>query len=387
MKNLNGEDTVNKNVHRQRQLYCGQQEKIYTRVLYQRKEDLSTMAKHTRDELKQMQALPLNIKIKMTQQRIRDWYNYWGGNVYQSFSGGKDSTVMKHIVDSMGYDVPAVFVNTGLEYPEIQQFVRDIKDGKYDCFNDNVEIIRPKMRFDEVVKNIGYPVISKTISHIIAIAKRTPNGKIAKKYVFDENSKSKYSAYRYRMLVNAPFNVSDRCCDIMKKKPFHEYEKETGRKSYTATMADESMNRETNWLQNGCNAFETEHPQSKPLSFWTEQDILSYLKTYNVPYASVYGDIVTVNNQLTLFGDKNYELETTGCDRTGCIFCGFGCHLDKGKSRFERLKETHPRQYNYCLNGGEYDENGIWKPNKQGLGMKHVFDELNKLYGDDFIRY
>ena len=136
---------------------------------------------------------------------------------------------------------------------------------------------------------------------------------------------------------------------------------------------------------NGCNGFDMKSPISNPMSFWTEQDVLQYMKKYNLPIASVYGDIINVSGKLTF--DDTEQLETTGCTRTGCIFCGFGCHLEKGKSRFERLKETHPRQYDYCLNGGEYDENGIWKPNKQGLGMKHVFDELNKLYGDGFIKY
>jgi 3'-phosphoadenosine 5'-phosphosulfate sulfotransferase (PAPS reductase)/FAD synthetase len=122
--------------------------------------------KHEPHDLAQMQSLPLEAKIIMTQQRIRDWYDYWNGDVYVSFSGGKDSTVLKHIVDNMWgvYDVPAVFVNTGLEYPEIQKFVKDIKAGKFDCFNSNVEIIRPKMRFDEVLKKYGYPVVSKEIS-------------------------------------------------------------------------------------------------------------------------------------------------------------------------------------------------------------------------------
>ena len=99
-----------------------------------------------------MQSLPLKAKITMTKQRIRQWYEYWDGLVNVSFSGGKDSTVLKHIVDSMYDDVPALFVNTGLEYPEIQSFVRDIKNGKFDCFNSDVEIVRPEMRFDEVIQ-------------------------------------------------------------------------------------------------------------------------------------------------------------------------------------------------------------------------------------------
>ena len=58
------------------------------------------MSKHTKGDLQQMQSLPLRAKITMTQRRIRDWVDYWDGQVYVSFSGGKDSTVLKHIVDT-----------------------------------------------------------------------------------------------------------------------------------------------------------------------------------------------------------------------------------------------------------------------------------------------
>ena len=114
------------------------------------------------------------------------------------------------------------------------------------------------------------------------------------------------------------------------------------------------------------------------MSFWTEQDVLQYIKQNGIPIASVYGDIV--------YKDDG-KLYTTGCNRTGCIFCAFGCHLEKEPSRFQRLKQTHPRQYEYCINGGAYGDDGIWKPNSEGLGMGHVFDELNKLYGENFVKY
>ena len=104
----------------------------------------NTSNKHTRYDLGQMQSLPLHLKLQMTKRRIKEWYEHWDGMVYVAFSGGTDSTVLKHIVDSMYDDVPAVFINTGLEFPEIQFFVRDIKAGKHDCFNRDVEIIRPQ---------------------------------------------------------------------------------------------------------------------------------------------------------------------------------------------------------------------------------------------------
>jgi len=118
---------------------------------------------HTKEDLRQRQALPLEAKISMTQLRIRQWYNYWCGDVCVSFSGGKDSTVLLHLVRQMYPDVKAIFVNTGLEYPEIQQFVRTF---------DNVDIVRPEMRFDEVISKYGYPLISKEVAEAIYYARR-----------------------------------------------------------------------------------------------------------------------------------------------------------------------------------------------------------------------
>lgn len=118
----------------------------------------------TKEELKQLQSLPLEIKILKTKERIREWVNYYGvDGVYVSFSGGKDSTVLLHLVREMYPSVEAVFVNTGLEYPEIQRFVKSF---------DNVTILRPKMRFDEVIRKYGYPFIGKEAAERVENAHR-----------------------------------------------------------------------------------------------------------------------------------------------------------------------------------------------------------------------
>ena len=113
--------------------------------------------KHQISDLYQMQALPLDIKIRMTEFRIREWYNHYDGDVYCSFSGGKDSTVLLDIIrNTMGvYDIPAVFADTGLEYPEIRAFVKSVR---------GVVIVKPKMTFKQVIEKYGYPVISKEVS-------------------------------------------------------------------------------------------------------------------------------------------------------------------------------------------------------------------------------
>lgn len=166
---------------------------------------------HTKGDLAQMQSLPLSAKILMTKRRIREWYDYWDGQVYISFSGGKDSTVLLHIARELYPDIEAVFVNTGLEYPEIQSFVKTF---------DNVTILRPKMRFDEVIKKYGYPIISKGVSRKIDGARKGQEW--AKKYVDGtakkkDGKKSFYTVEKYSPLVNADFLVSNQCCDIMKK--------------------------------------------------------------------------------------------------------------------------------------------------------------------------
>lgn len=315
-----------------------------------------------------LQALPLEVKVRKTELRIQEWVNEYGTDgVHVSFSGGKDSTVLLHIVRKLYPSIEAVYVNTGLEYPEIQKFVKTF---------DNVTILRPEMRFDEVVKKYGYPIASKRVSEYAETARRNPSSQRARWLRGDD--KTKFVSSKWWPIVNADFMVSAKCCEIMKKRPIKRFEKQTGKHSIIATMASESLGRENAWLKNGCNAFDVSQPSSRPMSFWTEQDILQYIDLNHIPIASVYGDIA--------YNDKG-KLYTTGCNRTGCIFCAFGCHLEKEPSRFQRLKETHPRQYEYCIKGGEYDEDGIWKPSKDGLGMGHVFDKINEIYGDGFIKY
>ena len=194
-----------------------------------------------------------------------------------------------------------------------------------------------------------------------------------------------YDKSRYRFLLDAPFDVSNKCCNVMKKAPMKQYSKETGRYPMTAQMACESKLRTSNWIRHGCNIFDAKNPISNPMSFWTEQDVLLYIYQNHIPIASVYGDIVKVNDvegqqdweDLGLFDIGVPILETTGCNRTGCMFCGFGCHLEKkGEGRFEKMKITHPKQYEWIMKPWE----------DGGLGYKAVIDWLNE-NGNLHIRY
>lgn len=296
----------------------------------------------TKEDLKIMQSWPLERKIQVTQTRIIEWYLRWQGMVYVSFSGGKDSTVLLDLARRVYPEIEAVFCDTGLEYPEIREFVKTkenvtwLHPVRYD--REKREWVRTN--FKAVIEEEGYPIISKSVSKRV---RYWQNGNRSNWILKSFNNKNTYNSLnmgKWTYLKDAPFKVSERCCNVMKKQPFHLFNKKTGKYPIVGTMAEESAQRELSWLQTGCNSFNGNNSISKPMSFWTEKDVLQYIKNYNIPYCSIYGNIA-VNNSGALY--------MTGLSRTGCMFCMLGVHLEKEPNRFQRMKITHPKQYTYCI--------------------------------------
>lgn len=198
------------------------------------------------------------------------------------------------------------------------------------------------------------------------------------------NNRSQFSCEKYQFFLDADFEISNKCCNVMKKSPAKAYAKETGRKPITGQTAQESRLRTQQWLNNGCNGFDMKSPISNPMSFWTEQDVLQYIYDYKLTICSVYGDVVPMEDECGFHQIRLSELEaledkpklkTTGCDRTGCVFCGFGCHIGND-DRFVRLKETHPKLYEYIMRPSD----------KGGLNYKEIIDWINE-NGNLNIRY
>ena len=251
----------------------------------------------TRNDLWQMQHLPLEVKVRLSEARIRQWVQEFGEDgVYVSFSGGKDATVVSHLVDRVfpGNQIQRIFVNTGLEYPEIVEFVKR---------EPRARLIRPALNFKQVIQKYGYPVANKEVSKRIheyraAVAKGKDVTQTSAYKEFNglqtfqgrvEICDSEYNKTNWKFLLDAPFKIINRCCDVMKKAPLHHVD---GLKPITGQLAEESRARQKNWVQHGCNAFDSKNPISNPIAFWREQDVLEYIKENNIQIASVYGEII-----------------------------------------------------------------------------------------------
>ena len=329
--------------------------------------------KQTIEDLQRLQSMDLGNKIQVTQARIMEWYNRNDKKCYVSFSGGKDSTVLADITAQIcslfNCKLVLWFSDTGLEYPEVREHVKKFPQYLEDKYSIEVELIMdyPKdkdgkrITFRDVILTKGYPMITKDISRDVGVAQNNPNGKTAQKFIKGSDYHKKYGDTwmldKWSYLIKAPFHISNQCCSVMKKTPAHKFDKNSGLKPIIGTMACESINRRSQWLKYGCNSFDAKNPASKPMSFWKEQDVLEYIVKYDIPYPSVYGEIKQ---------DKNGKYFTTGLERTGCVFCGFGCHIEKEPNRFQRLKQTHPKLYEYCMKS---IENG-------GLGMQEVLEYI-----------
>lgn len=310
--------------------------------------------KYTVEDLQIMQAWPLDKKIGVTQTRIMEWYMRNNGNVYVSFSGGLDSALLLDLARRAYPGIPAAFVDTGLEYPEIREFVKTF---------DNVTWLKPKMPFSQVVRTYGYPAPSKKVARAIRDLRHpTPKNFNTRNlyltgYTRDGNlCKSRKLAKKWLPLVEADFECSEQCCDITKKEPLRRYQRETGRLPIIGVRTEESKDRQDSWMRNGCNAFDAKYPESHPMSFWTGQDVLLYYKTFGIPYCGIYRDIVELDDG---------QLTTTGASRTGCMFCMFGIANEKEPNRFQRMRVTHPKQYEYCI---------------ETLGCGKVLDYINVPY-------
>ena len=304
----------------------------------------------TVEELHSRQQWTLAQKIDHSLGVIDQFIARMDGKVYLSFSGGKDSTVLLHLCEIIKPDIKCVFVNTGCESVDVVRFVEKMKAAH------NIEVIRPKLTPRQVWAKYGFPLVSKDQAFKIDLVRKNPNSASAQKFMRDSNKFTISKCFRYLCdTEKCKYHTSAVCCNKLKKDPCKRYEHENGLRPIVATMASESMLRETDYLRVGqCNKFDQGHEKSKPLSIWMEEDIWQFIRENNIEIAEIYAK---------------------GVDRTGCVGCGFGAQM-KDDRRLETFYRLYPKYYNMVLNfennGVTYREalremlavNGLWLPDE-----------------------
>lgn len=349
--------------------------------------------KHSKEELKLFQSFPLDVKMGKTALRIKELTEH---DFYVSFSGGKDSEVAvdftAKVLSKMGIQKMYVAnINTGLEYLSVQRFCKPFCEMVSKKYGIQVILntLYPKTTFRKVLETYGYPIISKEVAQCIYEARKgiaNADGTYAYRieklngtYKGKNGDISPYNCSKYKFLLDAPFRISHLCCHEIKKHPAYEYEAITGRIPLIATTAEESRARKSAWLKRGCNAFDSKKPLSAPFSFWLDNDMLTYIHQENLPVAEAYGKVVPeddgIDGQINMFDEIGYDgcrFKTTGCPRTGCIYCLFGITQDT--NRIMRLYEMEPKRADYVLRGGKFNDEGMWIPSDEGLGYWYILD-------------
>jgi len=306
--------------------------------------------KISKEEVRYRMALPYEIKVRMTETRLREFINYYGENdVAISISGGLDSTAGAHFIWQRYPKVKAVSV-MGIECKEnIEQMIimRDV-------WGHDVKPVRPGMSQEAVLKAFGYPVVSKRASKSLNYLQNpTEENYWSRRLALegltreDKKAPSFKLAEKWKFLINAPFKIDNKCCYYMKETAVQNYCKENGYASIICTLVEESQNRLDGYCKKGgCNSFEGTG-ESTPFSFWTKQDILRYLHENKVDISKAYGEIQV---------DEEGKYYTTKAKRTGCPICMYGMELDGNPNRFQRMYIEEPKRWELALYRYGYKE-------------------------------
>lgn len=298
--------------------------------------------KISQEELNKRINWTLNQKIDHSLYIIESFMHQYP-NSYVSFSGGIDSTIMLFLVRMLDKNKKGIFVNTTNEHSEILKFVKTV---------ENIDILLPKITFSKVVEQYGFPLISKKIARMINTI-RHPTGNneaLINLYMTGVNknggrSNDFYLPKKYRFLLNAPFELTDKCCNYLKKLPLSKFNNQG---TFIGIKATDSRLRRFYYLKTSC--INLNQHKAMPLSIWTKQDIWKFQKQNKIEYCEVY--------------DKGEE-------STGCAYCGFGCQFDK--NRFLRLREREPKRYQQMMN---LTNNGITYAEALKIALNMNIDDI-----------
>lgn len=344
-----------------------------TRDNLKTKEDYKRYKMYLHELMLEKQRVPYSIKRRMSEQRIRDFYDEAlsrGLNCHVSV-GGLDSIVLGHLIREMGYSeeqIPFVSAST-LEDMSIQKVHKEM----------GVIVVKPLKSKVRILQEEGFPVLSKRIANKIdTLANPTEKNKTVRHAIitgecgelghFATNSKMQLPKTYLNLFggldeegralgYKAPegFKVSHKCCYYLKEAPCDNWAKEHNSVPFLGLMASEGGQRADALEEHGCNYFGKTTARSAPFAFYYHSDVVHLAVDLGVHIPEIYGE-VTISEEKNELGD--YEYSTTGEQRTGCSMCGFGIQLETRPHRFDRLYERNPKEWDFWMHRCCKDENG-----------------------------
>lgn len=277
------------------------------------------------------QQMDYAFKVKYAKIRAWEFYDHpdVAGSCYVAV-GGLDSITLLLFLRSIGIDVPAISVSS-LEDKSIQLIHKQL----------GVKPLKPLKSKVEVLREYGWPVISKEVAGKISLLQNPSEKNATVRHAIITGETGAYGGFRTgtRMKLaqkwleifggyenenegvsykTPDFLVSDKCCYYLKEKPCSDYAKETGSFPYMGLMASEGGRRQKALMMNGCNYISPGTKRSCPFAIFSRQDLLQLALDLQVPVPEIYGEIVR---------DTDGTLRTTKAQRTGCSMCGFGVQM------------------------------------------------------------
>lgn len=328
-------------------------------------------------EFLQKQSLPYEAKVQHAEIKAREFYNRLGGDVFCSVGGLDSLTLLMFLRKYVAKDIPGVTISS-LEDKSIQRIHKQL---------DNMVFLRPYKNKAQVIREFGYPVISKMKAKKIEYLQMPENpkqtfiraimtGDMGEQGKFRHSEKIKlpdkwlklfgglYNEYRPDLKCQAaPFRVSNRCCYWMKEKPANDWAKANNVHPYMGLMATEGGQRRLGLMKNGCNYYGKTVTRSCPFAIFNRTDLLQLALDLEVPIPEIYGKIVR---------QPDGTLETTRAKRTGCTMCGFGIHIEKRPHRFDRLRQDNPKEWNFWM---------------YTMGWGKVLDYIGVKWENEYIHY
>ena len=260
---------------------------------------------------------------------------YGEENFYISFSGGKDSTIVHHLVDMAIPDnqIPRVFINTGIEYLDMVKHVKELAKN-----DKRIVICNSGVHITKMLKKYGYPFKSKTHAHVVRIYQNSGIGKNVKAYLYGTKKNGEKSSVKcpkkliYQFTEENKLKISDRCCDKLKKEVAKRYQRENGIDIpiIALRMAEGGQRKR----QNGCVVFDRDNrvKKFKPINPCTDEWCDWFIEKHNIKLCKLY------------YPPFNFK-------RTGCAGCPFALDL---QDQLNIMKELLPIDYKRSMY--------IWKP-------------------------